>query len=156
MRRNFFNPRHVVSQLRNLLPSSLSRQLNILREKANRRPGMAAGILVAVATANLLLLVIVSERSRQQPLSYRSLNPIRRVVGDRQLPRAAEIPFTLHNFLEVRAMKDSLATLMGKTSRTREDTLLFIRILERYARLDTAFATQLHRKDKSPSSHPKP
>jgi hypothetical protein len=60
--------------------------------------------------------------------------------------RAADIPFTWKNFQEIRALKDSLEYLMGKTQRSEADTLLFIRIFEKYARLDPAFAKAIVKK----------
>jgi hypothetical protein len=101
--------------------------------------------LLTATTLNFGVLMLVSEHGRQQAFSYQSLNPLTsRNTGARPSGQtAAQIPFTLHNFLEVRVLKDSLTQLMGKQGRSREDTLLFIRILERYARLDTAFARSL-------------
>ena len=45
--------------------------------------------------------------------------------------------------MAMRSIRDSLELLRTKGFRSREDTLLFLRIMERYARLDTAFARQL-------------
>jgi hypothetical protein len=60
--------------------------------------------------------------------------------------RAADIPFTWKNFQVISALKDSLEYLMGKTQRSEADTLLFIRIFEKYARLDPAFAKAIVKK----------
>ena len=137
-----------------MLPSAVLNRLRSLREAANRRPKAAVAILLTATSLNFGLLMLVSEHGRQQAFSYQSLNPLApRITGARPSSQtAAQIPFTLQNFLEVRALKDSLTQLMGKQGRSREDTLLFIRILERYARLDTAFARSLsdrqYRQDK--------
>ncbi len=152
MKRNFFKRMALQSsfaaRIKHVLPTSMRQRLKRLREQANSRPRLAVGIMLTVAALNLVLLVVVSEKSRQQPLSYRALNPVDRVIPNEQAfaASAPDIPFTLRNFLQVQAMKDSLALLMGKSQRSMEDTLLFIRILERYARLDTAFARQLYHK----------
>ena len=64
------------------------------------------------------------------------------------------IPYSIRNFLEMRSIRDSLELLRAGGFRTRQDTLLFLRILGRYARLDTSFARQLAREHKdSDSSH---
>ena len=55
------------------------------------------------------------------------------------------IPYSLRNFMEMRSIRDSLELLRAGGFRTRQDTLLFLRILGRYARLDTSFARQLAR-----------
>ena len=151
MKKNSSDRRHhhrrtsPASLLKAMLPSAVLHRLRSLREAANRRPKAAVAILLTATSLNFGLLMLVSEHGRQQAFSYQSLNPLApRITGARPSSQtAAQIPFTLQNFLEVRALKDSLTQLMGKQGRSREDTLLFIRILERYARLDTAFARSL-------------
>jgi hypothetical protein len=128
--------------LRSMMPSRLLRWCQRMRMNANRHPRKTVAILLAGVTFNVGMVIYLSETTRQQPFSYTSISP-GKVVGrewETVNGRAADIPFTWKNFQQISALKDSLEYLMRKTDRNAEDTLLFIRIFERYAQLDPAFA----------------
>ena len=103
-------------------------------------------ILLGAATLNFGLLLLIARNTRQEAFSYSTLHPagLLRQGGSNAAATLPTIPFTIQNFLQIRAIKDSLALLIGKADRSREDTLLFMRILDQYAQLDTAFARELH------------
>jgi hypothetical protein len=128
--------------VRSMMPNGLLRWCRRVRIAANRNPRRTVAILLAGVALNVGLVIYVSEQSKQQPFSYSSISPIK-LVGrqwDTVSMRAADIPFTWKNFQEISSLKDSLEYLMRKTERNAEDTLLFIRIFEKYARLDPSFA----------------
>lgn len=128
--------------LRSMIPNRLLRWCRRVRIVANRHPRRTVAILLAGVTINVGMVVYLSEKTRQQPFSYTTISP-KNVMGrdwDTVSLRAAEIPFTWKNYTEISSLKDSLEYLMRKTERNAEDTLLFIRIFEKYAGLDPAFA----------------
>jgi hypothetical protein len=113
-----------------------------MRIIANRHPRKTVAILLAGVAFNVAIVIYLSETTRQQPFSYTSITPGKIVAKEWETVngRAADIPFTWKNFQQISELKDSLEYLMRKTDRNAEDTLLFIRIFERYAQLDPAFA----------------
>lgn len=128
--------------LRSMIPSRLLRWCRRVRIVANRYPRRTVAVLLAGVAMNVGMVVYLSEKTRQQSFSYSTINPMR--VMDRDWDtvslKATEIPFTWKNYMEISSLKDSLEYLMRKTERNAEDTLLFIRIFEKYAGLDPAFA----------------
>ena len=134
--------------VRSMMPNRLLRWCRRVRIVANRNPRRTVAILLAGVALNVGLVIYLSEQTKQQPFSYSSISPIK-LVGrdwDTMNMRAADIPFTWKNFQVISALKDSLEYLMGKTQRSEADTLLFIRIFEKYARLDPAFAKAIVKK----------
>lgn len=128
--------------LRSMMPNRLLRWCRRVRIIANRHPRRTVVVLLASVTINVGMVVYLSEKTRQQPFSYATISPMK-VMGrdwDTVSLRAEEIPFTWKNYMEISSLKDSLEYLMRKTERNAEDTLLFIRIFEKYAGLDPAFA----------------
>lgn len=133
--------------MRIILPVRLRQWCQRVREIANAHPRKTVAIILAAVSLNVSLVIYLSEKTRQQPFSYTNLSPAK--VVNRQWEKvnlqAADIPFTWKNYQQISALKDSLEYLMGKANRNKEDTLLFIRIFERYAELDPAFAKALMR-----------
>lgn len=128
--------------LRSILPNGVLRWCLRMRMVANRRPRKTVGVILSLVSLNVAFVFYLSEKSRQQAFSYTSISP-GKLVGQQIKAlnvQAGDIPFTWKNYQQVSALKDSLEYLMNKTNRNAEDTLLFIRIFERYARLDPAFA----------------
>jgi|GWRWMinimDraft_13_1066021.scaffolds.fasta_scaffold12920_2 hypothetical protein len=136
-----------------IMPVRLRKWCHRVREIANANPRKTVAIILAGVALNVGMVIYLSEKSRQQPFSYTNLSPAK-VVGrdwEKVNLQAADIPFTWKNYQQITALKDSLEYLMGKANRNKEDTLLFIRIFERYAELDPAFAKALMRE--SPVKH---
>lgn len=128
--------------LRSMMPNRLLRWCRRVRIVANRHPRRTVAVLLAGVAMNVSMVIYLSEKTRQQPFSYATISPMK-VIGrdwDTVSLHAAKIPFTWKNYIEVSSLKDSLEYLMRKTQRNAEDTLLFIRIFEKYAHLDPAFA----------------
>jgi hypothetical protein len=143
MKRNFFKPSTLQPQ-HTPLPHWRQRFVRI-KNRANERPKLSVAILLGAATLNFGLLLLIARNTRQEAFSYSTLHPAGLLKQSRSNAAATmpTIPFTIQNFLQIRAIKDSLALLIGKADRSREDTLLFMRILDQYAQLDTAFAREL-------------
>jgi hypothetical protein len=56
------------------------------------------------------------------------------------------IPFSIRNIITVKHIRDSLQYLMAKEKKSHDDTLLFIRLMTRYAKLDTSFNRLINKK----------
>lgn len=133
--------------IRMIMPVKLRQWCQRVRDIANAHPRKTVAIILAAVSLNVGMVIFLSEKTRQQPFSYTNLSPAK-VVGrdwEKVNLQAVDIPFTWKNYQQVSALKDSLEYLMGKANRNKEDTLLFIRIFERYAELDPAFAKALMR-----------
>jgi hypothetical protein len=139
-----------------LLPAPLQGRLKALRASANKRPRLTAGLLLAFALTNFALLLLTGSRaSKAFDYPWNASQSEGRMLEDHASSKhSPPIPYSIRNFLEMRSIRDSLELLRAGGFRTRQDTLLFLRILGRYARLDTSFARQLAREHKdSDSSH---
>ena len=130
-----------------LLPTPVVERLKTIRSAANQRPRLTAAILLAFAVVNfgLLLLTGSADRARAFDYPWKGRQSVDGMFKDKvsDQGQAPSIPYSLRNFLAMRSIRDSLELLRTKGFRSREDTLLFLRIMERYARLDTAFARQV-------------
>ena len=133
--------------LGSMMPNRLLRWCQRVHNIANGHPRKTVAIILVGVSLNVGMLIYVSERSRRAPFSYTSMSPVKLVSRqwDTVTLQAGDIPFTWKNYQQITALKDSLEYLMGKTDRNAEDTLLFIRIFERYAALDPAFNQALKR-----------
>jgi hypothetical protein len=139
-----------------LLPDPLQERLKALRAEANAKPRLTAALLLAFAIANFGLLMLSGSRtSKAFDYPWNASQTEGRMLNDHASSKqSTPIPYSLRNFMEMRSIRDSLELLRAGGFRTRQDTLLFLRILGRYARLDTSFARQLARGHKdSDSSH---
>jgi hypothetical protein len=139
-----------------LLPDPVQGRLKALRAAANRRPKLTAALLLAFSLANFSLLLLTGSRtSKAFDYPWNASQTEGRMLEDHASSRhSPPIPYSLRNFLEMRSIRDSLEHLHSSGFHTRQDTLLFLRILGHYARLDTSFARQLAREHKdSDSSH---
>jgi hypothetical protein len=139
-----------------LLPAPVQGRLKALRAAANRRPRLTAALLLTFALANFALLLLSGSRtSKVFDYPWDASQSEGRMLEDHASSRhSPPIPYSLRNFMEMRSIRDSLELLREGGFRTRQDTLLFLRILGRYARLDTSFARQMARGHKdSDSSH---
>ena len=128
--------------MRLMMPVRLLQWCQRVREMANAHPRKTVAIILAAVSLNVGMVIYLSEKTRREPFSYTTISPVKVVGNDwgKVNLQAADIPFTWKNYQQVSALKDSLEYLMGKANRNKEDTLLFIRIFERYAELDPAFA----------------
>jgi hypothetical protein len=138
-----------------LLPAPLQGRLKALRAAANRRPKLTAALLLAFSLANFALLLLTGSRtSKAFDYPWNETQAEGRMMDDHASSKhSPPIPYSLRNFLEMRSIRDSLELLRAGGFHTRQDTLLFLRILGRYARLDTSFARQLARGHED-SEHP--
>ncbi len=124
------------------IPSGpLRRRLARLRALANRHPRRSAALLLALLALHCVAVFLWTPSAAPTP-GYGQLFRNGPSSGDRPAP--AGIPFSLGHYLEVRDLLDTLAYLRARPFHTRADTLRFLRVLERYARLDTALARRLH------------
>ena len=137
----------LASRMAALLPAPVVDRLMRLRATANRRPKTTATLLLAFALVNfaLLLMTGASNGTRAFEYPWKGRRSVEGMFKDKVLDQghAPSIPYSLRNFLAMRSIRDSLELLRTKGFRSREDTLLFLRIMERYASLDTAFARQV-------------
>ena len=130
-----------------LLPAPVQGRLKALRAAANRRPRLTAALLLAFALFNFALLMLTGSRtSKAFDYPWNASQMEGRMLEDHASSRhSPPIPYSLRNFMEMRSIRDSLELLRAGGFRTRQDTLMFLRILGRYARLDSSFARQLAR-----------
>jgi hypothetical protein len=138
---------NLLKRMTALLPAPLQGRLKALRASANKRPRLTAGLLLAFALVNFGLLLLTGSRtSKAFDYPWNETQSEGRMLEDHALSKhSPPIPYSLRNFLEMRSIRDSLELLRVGGFRTRQDTLMFLRILGRYARLDTSFARQLAR-----------
>ncbi len=139
-----------------LLPAPVQGRIIALRAAANAKPRLTAGLLLAFALVNFALLLITGSRtSKAFDYPWNASQTEGRMLNDHASSKQSPpIPYSLRNFMEMRSIRDSLELLRLNGFRTRQDTLLFLRILGRYARLDTSFVRQMTRgHGDSDSSH---
>jgi len=123
------------------LPSRLRRGLSRMRALANRHPRRSAALLLSALALQTTLVFLGPDPAPALSARYRALlRPAAAVPPSGDRPAAAAIPFTLSNYRAVRDLLDTLEYLRARPVHSRDDTLRFLRVLERYARLDTAFA----------------
>jgi hypothetical protein len=141
---------------KNILPARWRQRLVHLRDLANRHPRRSAAILLTTLALQAALVFFWQPSVSATSLDYTQLRAAVPISPSGARPGMPPIPFTIGNYREVRALLDTLEYLRSRPGHSRSDTLLFLRIMERYARLDTAFARSLRSADRSLPSDPHP
>jgi hypothetical protein len=147
---------NLLKRMAALLPAPVQERLKNLKAAANAKPKLTAALLLAFALANFALLLLSGSRtSKAFDYPWNASQTEGSILHDHASSKhTPPIPYSLRNFMEMRSIRDSLEHLRSSGFHTRQDTLLFLRILGRYARLDSSFARQLARGHKdSDSSH---
>lgn len=108
---------------------------------ANRYPRRTLVIMLAVASVNFFLFLYLN-RNAGSAYSIKDVYS-GKIIEDNFPGKHSEtgIPFTLGNFMQMKAIKDSLEYYLSNQHKTRADTLLLLRLFKKYETLDTSFKT---------------
>jgi len=139
------------------VPSRWRASLSRLRALANRHPRRSVALLLGILGLHTALAFLWTPSGPRASALYGTLPRSGASPPSGGRPGQASIPYTISNYLAVRELLETLEYLRSRPVHSRADTLRFLRLVERYARLDTAFARQLRASERSqPPSPPSP
>ena len=119
------------------------RSFNSFRKFVEKKPYRTLGWMIAIAMANLSVLIFVSYTRTPVEPGFSKANLTKLKSSALPASKSTGVAFTFGNFIEMNRMKDSLDYLLSKKALSKNDTLLFIRICQQYSKLDPHFKQQI-------------
>lgn len=119
------------------------RSFNSFRRFVEKKPYRSLVWMIAVAVANLLVLIFMSYKKTPVEPCFSKINFTKLKSDALPASQTTGVAFTFENFFEMKRMKDSLDYLLSKKPLSKNDTLLFIRICQKYSKLDPHFKQKI-------------
>lgn len=134
---------------------SYNRLYNKVKAFTKKHPKQTVIGMLVLATLNILVMLYVVHSKPPSTLMPKDFKGISNISQ----PNNSQADFSIPNYLKISKLKDSLDYLMKKSTLTKGDSLLFMRICDEYSKLDPAFFKQVNqaltKKNKNPNNENK-
>jgi hypothetical protein len=147
MKRKFFKNiaekrSRAIDEVKQEIKPVFNNRYSKFKSAASRYPQRTLGIMFAIVGLNFLLFLYMNRKagSAYSVKDFYSGKVVKEVFPDKREP--TRVPFTIANFIQMKSIKDSLEYYLGVEHKTREDTLLLLRLFKKYEAIDTSFKTE--------------